>query len=159
MHKGSIKTKLILVMTLLVLVPSLLMAFIAYRSSHSSMIEEYKKLGNSIGHELTHSTNILLEKYDKDLGLLSTEPSVLAYDGSEESRGAVYSSMSQFLSSSDSDFIVYSDTDGNAIYQTSDGARGSFSASDQDWFNKTLESEGTHPVSYTHLTLPTKRIV
>ncbi|OHW63549.1 methyl-accepting chemotaxis protein McpA [Andreesenia angusta] len=144
--KISIKAKLLGIMILLVILPSLALGIIASNSSEDSLNGQYEKFGLALGNELTRSLDQYLSYYVEKTEALSEMQAIKDYnlDGSPERREAAISGIKGFLSSFKTQNAVLADLQGNMDIIEKSGKVGNVNVKDQEWFKKVLSEKKTY---------------
>ena len=142
----SIKAKLLGIMTLLVILPSLVLGIIASDSSEDSLNGQYEKFGLALGNEITRSLDQYLGYYVEKTEALSEMQAIKDYnlDGSPERREAAVAGMKGFLNSFKAQSAVLVDLQGNMEIVDKSGTVGNANVKDQDWFKKALSEKKTY---------------
>lgn len=144
--KISIKAKLLGIMILLVILPSLALGIIASYSSEDSLNGQYEKFGLALGNEITRSLDQYLSYYVEKTEALSEMQAIKDYnlDGSPERREAAISGIKGFLNSFKAQSAVLADMQGNMDIIDKSGKVGNVNVKDQEWFKKVLSEKKTY---------------
>lgn len=146
MKNKSIKAKILGIMIALVLIPSLLLGFISYRSSNENMIDQYETFGLAIGEEITRSTDAYLKGYMDKIKFISDRSEVASFNSgaTDEEKKANQDKARAYIKRFAKEFevpsVVLSDMNGKAISINSEGKTNDISASDADWFKNPVSS-------------------
>ena len=142
----SIKAKLLGIMTLLVILPSLVLGIIASYSSKDSLNGQYEKFGLALGNEITRSLDQYLENYVEKTEALSEMQAIKDYnlEGSPERKAAAIAGMKGFLNSFKAQSAVLADIQGNMEMVDKSGTVAKGNVKDQEWFKKVLSEKKTY---------------
>ncbi|OHW61220.1 methyl-accepting chemotaxis protein McpA [Andreesenia angusta] len=147
MKSRSIKTKMLAIMISLVLIPSLLLGFISYRSSDKNMLSQYEMFGLAIGDEIARSTDAYLESYMDKVKFISGKEQVVNFNSgaTEEEKKAngdmAKSYIQKFIKEFEVSSVVLSDMNGKAISINSEGKTNDINASEMDWFKNPVSDK------------------
>lgn len=144
--KLSIRGKLLGIMTLLVIVPSLVLGIISSRSSEDSLTAQYEKFGLALGNEITRSTDQYLDNYAEKVESLANSQAIKNYnlDADPVNVESARNTLNMFLQNFEAPSVVIADIDGNAESISSGGGITTTNVSDKDWFKSTVSSNGTY---------------
>jgi methyl-accepting chemotaxis protein len=142
----SIRGKLLGIMTLLVIVPSLVLGIISSRSSENSLTGQYEKFGLALGNEITRSTDQHLAHYSEKVESLARNQAIKDYnlDDNPANAESARNTLNLFLQNFEAPSVVISDMNGNAEFISSEGGARNESVADKDWFKNTVSSGKTH---------------
>lgn len=149
MKNKSIKTKILAIMISLVLIPSLLLGFISYKSSDKNMRNQYETFGLALGDEITRSTDAYIESYMDKVEFISSEEEILNFNSGEteeeksQNLKRAETKIKGFIEKFEVPSVVLADLSGKTVSINSKGELNEFNSSDKDWFNDPVSNGKT----------------
>ncbi|HKM04350.1 MAG TPA: methyl-accepting chemotaxis protein [Lachnospiraceae bacterium] len=128
----SIKTKMVVSFSILILVSSLVLGLIALISSENTMTKEAEKTLSSMAYEDSKLTSSRLETQKRTLEMVALNRTIVIMNWLSQK-----ASLQEFISETDFLDIAVVDLDGTAHY--SDGTTGNLA--DEDYFKKALNGQ------------------